>query len=455
MANVESRSAGESFGHPKGLWVLAGTELWDRISFHGMQAMLVLYMAGELLKPGRVENVAGFSTYRAVVESVTGPLTDQGIATQTFGIYGALLYSLPLIGGWLGDRFLSRRFAVGAGALLMTCGHFALAFDDTFLLALLLLILGAGLLRGNLKAQVKSLYPDGDRRLAVAFQVYAFVVNFGAFIAPIASGTVAKYHGWHAGFAVAGFGMLIGLLIYLIGSRHLPPDGAKRQAIARGRMTPHERHNFWGLLMLWPVSLCFWTSQAQIWNVYNLWVRDHVDLMVGDFAVPVPWMQSLDGLAPALFIPLVIWIWRVQARRGTEPDMFVKMGLGCLIFAAGVALLAGAPLAADAAGKIPLALPILFHLVSNFGAIYFSPVMVALYAERAPAAWRGTLLGIETLSAAAASLLSGYMGGWYEVMDPSDFWLINMTIVCSAGAALLILRQPLLRYFEQPETAPA
>ncbi len=447
MADAEARPSGERFGHPKGLWVLSGTELWDRISFHGMQAMLVLYMAGELLRPGRIEQVAGFATYRAAVEAITGPLSDQAIATQTFGIYGALLYSLPLVGGWLGDRFVSRRLAVGMGALLMTAGHFALAFDKTFLLALLLLILGAGLLRGNLKAQVKSLYGDGDRRLAVAFQVYAFVVNFGAFIAPLATGTVAKYHGWHSGFAVAGFGMLIGLVIYLAGSRHLPPDGAKRQAIARGKMTAQERHNMRGLLMLWPVSLCFWTSQAQIWNVYNLWVRDHVDLMVGDFAVPVPWMQSLDGLAPALFIPLVLWIWRVQSRRGTEPDMVFKMGLGCLIFAAGVGLLAAAPLAANASGKVPLLLPISFHLVSNFGAIYFSPVMVALWAERAPAAWRGTLLGIETLSAAAASLISGYMGGWYEKMAPSDFWLANLAIVGSAGAALLILRRPLLRYF--------
>jgi POT family proton-dependent oligopeptide transporter len=452
MANGEARMEGDRFGHPKGLWVLSGTELWDRISFHGMQAMLVLYMAGELLKPGRIENVAGFATYRAAVEWLTGPLTDQGIATQTFGIYGALIYSLPLVGGWLGDRFISRRMAVGAGALLMTAGHFSLAFDETFLFALLLLILGAGLLRGNLKAQVKSLYADGDRRLADAFQVYSFVVNFGAFIAPIATGAVAKYHGWHAGFAVAGFGMLIGLVAYLAGSRHLPPDGEKRKAIERGKMTAHERHNFRGLLMLWPISLCFWTSQAQIWNVYNLWVRDHVDLMVGDFTVPVPWMQSLDGLAPAAFIPLVVWIWRVQARRGTEPDMFVKMGLGCLIFAAGVLLLAAAPLTADARGLAPLWLPILFHLVSNFGAIYFSPVMIALYAERAPAAWRGTLLGIETLSASAASLISGYMGGWYEVMDPSTFWLINMVIVGSAGLAMLVLRQPLLRYFDQPET---
>ncbi len=440
------------FGQPTGLWVLSGTELWDRISFHGMQAMLVLYMAGELLKPGRIEQVAGFAHYRAAVETVTGPLSSQGIATQTFGLYMALLTFFPLIGGWIGDRWTSRRTAVTLGALLMTGGHFALAFDRTFLFALLLLILGAGLLRGNLKAQIKTLYAEGDRRLADAFQVYSFVVNFGAFIAPIVTGVVAKYYGWHAGFAVAGFGMLIGLFVYLFGSRHLPADKAKAQAVVRGALTARERRNVLGLFLVWPVSLCFWTAQAQIWNVYNLWVRDHVNLWVGGFEVPVPWMQSLDGLAPALFIPLVVWHWRRQARRGTEPDIFVKMGIGCLIFACAVLWLAAAPLVANAQGRAPLAWPVLFHLISNLGAVYFSPVMLALYASRAPAAWRGTMLGIEALAASAASLLSGYMGGWYEVMSPTRFWTINAMIVGGAGCAVLILRGPLARFFGPEET---
>lgn len=442
------------YGHPKGLWVLAGTELWDRISFHGMQAMLVLYMAGELLKPGRIEKVIGFAQYRAVIEAMTGPLSDQAIATQTFGLYMALLTFFPLIGGWIGDRWTSRRTAVTLGALLMTGGHFSLAFDEFFLPALLLLILGAGLLRGNLKAQVKSLYAEGDRRLADAFQVYSFVVNFGAFIAPIVTGIVAKYYGWHAGFAVAGFGMLIGLVVYLVGAHNLPSDRAKAVAMERTALTPKEKHNVIGLLMMWPVSLCFWTAQAQIWNVYNLWVRDHVNLMVGSFAVPVPWMQSLDGLAPAIFIPLVVWYWRYQAKRGTEPDIYTKMGIGCLIFAAAVVWLAASPLVANADGRAPLLWPVMFHLVSNLGAVYFSPVMLALFASRAPAAWRGTMLGIEALAASAASLLSGYMGGWYEVMTPTRFWMINAAIVGGAGLAVLILRGPLNRYFG-PETSDA
>jgi len=146
--------------------VLAATELWERISYHGMQALLVLYMVEQLLLPGHIERIAGFERYRAIVEAVTGPLSTQALAAQTFGLYTGLIYFTPVIGGAIGDRITGRRGAVAAGALLMTAGHFSLAFDRSFLVALLLLILGAGLLRGNLSAQIKSLYADGDRREA-------------------------------------------------------------------------------------------------------------------------------------------------------------------------------------------------------------------------------------------------------------------------------------------------
>lgn len=446
--------APDLFGHPRGLWVLGGTELWDRISFHGMVAMLVLYMTGELLQPGRIEHVAGFAAYRNALESVFGPMTWGAIATQTFGLYYAAITFLPIFGGWLGDKVVSRRFAVASGALTMTAGHFAMAFDRTFLIALVLLVIGAGLLRGNLSPQIRSLYAAGDRRIADAFQFYSFTVNFGAFIAPLASGAVAKYYGWHAGFAVAGFGMLIGLVWYLIGSRHLPPEPQRGVKVVRAPLTAADKRNVAGLFALWPISVAFWTAQAQIWNVYNLWVRDHILMRVGTFEVPVPWLQSLDGLAPALYAPVVILLWRWQARRGTEPDMFIKLAIGCLIFAAATALLGLTPMFADASGRGPLWLPVVFHLVSNFGAVYFSPVMRAFYATRAPESWRGTLIGLDTLSVSAASILSGTMGGWYETIGPSAFWMINAAIVGSAGVILLVACRPLRRWLG-PETDAA
>lgn len=452
-ASIPPARAPDLWGHPRGLWTIGGTELWDRISFHGMVAMLVLYMTGDLLQPGRVENVAGFAAYRGALEGLFGPMTPAAIATQTFGLYYAAITFLPLVGGWLGDKAVSRKVAVSAGALTMTAGHFAMAFDATFLLALVLLVVGAGLLRGNLKPQIRALYAAGDRRLGDAFQIYSLVVNLGAFIAPLASGAVAKYYGWHAGFAVAGFGMLIGLVWYFAGARHLPPDPPKGIAAPRRPLTREQKRDVLGLLALWPIGVCFWTAQAQVWNVYNLWLRDNVRMTVGSFDVPVPWLQSLDGLAPAIYVPLAIMLWRWQARRGMEPGLFGKIGRGCLIFAGSMLLLASAPMLAGPDGRAPLWLPVLFHLTSNWGAVYFAPIMQAFYAERAPEAWRGSLLGVENMSVTAASILSGILGSWYETTTPTMFWTLNAGIVGTAGLVVLLARPALVKWLG-PEPAP-
>jgi POT family proton-dependent oligopeptide transporter len=166
-------------GHPRGLLFIGCTELWERISFHGMQALLVLYMVERLLLPGHVENIVGFRGFRAGIESVTGPLSSQALASQIFGLYVGFVYLMPVFGGLLGDRVLGRRRAVALGAILMTAGHFCMAFEAWFLAALLLLVAGAGVLRGNLASQVGDLYSSDDRRRETAFQIYYGALNTG------------------------------------------------------------------------------------------------------------------------------------------------------------------------------------------------------------------------------------------------------------------------------------
>lgn len=423
------------------MWVLAGTELWDRISFKGMQAILVLYMAGELLQPGRAEKVAGFAGFRGAIEWVTGPLSPDALAVQIFGLYIALVTLTPLLGGYLGDRLLGRRAAIVAGALLMTAGHFALAFDRTFLPALLLLVLGVGLFKGNIPAQVRALYARGDRRQADAFQIYLVAVNAGGVIAPLLTGTLASSWGWHAGFAAAGVGMLVGLGIYLAGSRHLPPDPPRHRGAPRPPLDAAQRRSITGLLLLWPFLIGFWIAQSQVWNLYNLWVRDHVDRRIGDFEIPVPWFASLDSLAPVLLAPGVIALWRWQARHGREPRLLAKMVLGCLLMATATALLGAASWSAE---KATLIWPITFHLLSNLGWLFFVPVETTIFAGEAPDRLRGTMLGIAALSVSAASLVSGRMGTVYEGLEPAGFWAVNAGIVGATGLALM-LAAPLLR----------
>jgi POT family proton-dependent oligopeptide transporter len=444
------RHIGDLFGQPRGLWVLAGTEFWDRVSFYGMQALLVLYMAEQLLQSERINHIAGFTGYRAVVEQVTGPLVPEALAAQTFGIYVALVSLFGAVGGVAGDRWIKRSQAVIAGGLLMTLGHFALAFDRTFLIALLLLVVGAGLLRGNMQAQIKSLYPESDRREGDAFQIYFLILNIGAFVAPLATGALAAFAGWHIAFGFAGFGMAFGVLIYVIGMRHLPkqmmPERRSRQNAPRAPLTRRERRQVAGLLLFFPMITAFWVAQSQVWNVYNLWVRDHVNLRVGQFTVPVPWLQSLDGLAPAVLIPTMLVIWRWQAKRGREPGLVAKLAIGCFIFAGAVMLLASGQTFASTAG-VPLWLPVCFHIVSNLGYVFIAPVSNALYSVEAPESLRGTMLGLSTLTIFFAGLISGWLGGFYVTLPASSFWMMNAAIVGGAGVVLAIFGPRIARLF--------
>lgn len=432
--------------------MLAGTELWERISFHGMQALLVLYMAGELLLPGHVERIGGFAVLRGWIEAATGPLSAQALAAQLFGLYIGFVYFTPVIGGWLGDRVIGRPAGVITGGLLMTAGHCALAFDETFLLALLLLILGAGLLRGNLSSQIRALYADGDRRIPDAFQLYYVAINIGAFIAPLITGLLAKYYGWHFGFAFAAVGMLIGVVVYIAGQRLIPAETPRAiQATPTAPLTAGDRRRVATMMMIWPLNMCFWIAQSQVWNVYNLWVRDHVALTVGSFEVPVPWLQALDGLAPVIVMPIFLSLWRWQAQRGREPTIIAKMGLGCLIFAAGTTWLALAPLVSTD-GRAPILWAVVFHLLSNIGWLYFAPITLALYGGRSPPSLRGTMLGINFLAVFAASIISGRLGGLYETLSPSAFWMVHGAIVAGAGLALLALAKPILAALDDRPT---
>ena len=180
------------FGHPKGLGYLAGTELWERFSFYSMQSLLMLYMTKYLLLPAHSGDVVGLVQYRRVVESIFGPMTDLALAAQTFGLYSGFILVTPLLGAWLGDRVLGRTRTVTIGALLMSAGHLTMASERSFLLALLLLILGGGLFISNLAAQIGGLYSPTDTRRTRAFGIYLMAVNAGALAAPLVAGTLGE-----------------------------------------------------------------------------------------------------------------------------------------------------------------------------------------------------------------------------------------------------------------------
>ncbi|MFZ4690277.1 MAG: peptide MFS transporter, partial [Polymorphobacter sp.] len=449
----QDAAAADLFGQPRGLSVLAATQFWESFSLYGTQALLTLYMVDQLLLPGHVERVAGFAATRSAIESVTGPLSTQALAVQLFGLFAGLARFTPAIGGYIGDRWLGRRRSIMAGALLMAAGHFCMAFDVTFLLALLLLILGTGAMNANLFSQLGSVYPAADRRRDDGLQLYYLALNIGAFVAPVVSGWLGQEQGYHIAFSTAGFGMLVGLVVYAAGQRNLPADPVRVAGAPRAPLLPAERRATGLLLLVMLVSALFWVAQSQVWNVYNLWVRDHVALDILGWQMPVPWLQALDALAPALLLPPILWLWRRQAARGAEPDAITKMAIGCLVFGAGMAWLA-AGAALFGAGRVPLLWVVGFHFVANAGWVFFVPIAVGLYGRAAPKSINAMMIGLTSMAVFFGSTISGRIGGLYEVISPARFWLLHAGIV-AGGAVLLLALRPAVRRMLTVEGPPA
>src|SRR4051794_40173293 len=259
--------------HPAGLAVLAGTELAERFSYYGMTALLALYMVKQLLLPGHAEHVIGLAGLRRLFE-FRGPMSDQAFASLIYGWYGGLVYFTPLIGGWIADRWLGIKRTVVLGALLMAAGHLAMSMDSTFLIALALLIVGSGLLKGNISAQVGTLYPDNVESLRErGFTIFSTAINIGAVAGPLGTGAVGLIYGWHAGFALAAALMILALLVYLAGSRYLPDfKAARAEKAALPVLTREEKVRTWCLAgviaLLIPVNVTY----TMIWNIGVVWV---------------------------------------------------------------------------------------------------------------------------------------------------------------------------------------
>src|SRR5436189_1263697 len=282
-----TRSGDATFmGHPKGLFYLAFTEAWERFSYYGMTALLALYMVNQLLLPGHVEHIGGFSGFRAAMESLVGPLSTQALASQIFGLYSGFVYFTPLLGGMIADRWIGQRKAVVIGALSMSGGHIAMAFDQTFLIALLLLVIGSGFLKGNISAQVGALYPPEDElRRTRGFVIFSTAINIGAVAGPLLCGLLAQIYGWHYGFGIAAIFMLLGLATYLYGYRYLPARVARNNRESDG-LTVANWRIIGALAVVITITIFQSIGYGQIFNVMPVWTQQLVAPSVGSFHIP-------------------------------------------------------------------------------------------------------------------------------------------------------------------------
>ena len=432
------RTSGTILDHPPGLYYLTFTELWERFSYYGMTALLVLYMVDQLLLPGHAGHIAAFPQLRTALEWLAGPLSDRALASQIFGLYSGLVYFTPLLGGLIADRWMGQRNAVVIGALMMSAGHLAMAYDRSFLLALLLLVIGSGLLKGNISAQVGALYPPAEEaRRTHGFVIFSTGINFGAAAGPVLCGWVAQAYGWHSGFAAAAIFMLLGLAIYLCGYRQLPPRVARRGA-PRAKISAADWRVVLALVAVILITVFETIAYYQSADVLPLWVQDHVSLNIGRFQLPIAWFQSIDSLVSIAFVPCLLWIWRRQARGHGEPHDLGKIGIGAWIIAAANLMLAGI---AWASGGTPVnALwPVLYFVLLGIAFLYYWPTLLALVSRAAPVSLNATMMGLIFTSMFIANVSIGWLGRYYERMSPAAFWMLHAGIAAVSGALLLVL----------------
>ena len=447
MSDNTKRRTATFFGQPRALAYLSFTEAWERFSYYGMTSILVLYMSQALLMPGHIDGIAGMAGFRAGLESVFGPLSTLALASQIMGLYTGLVYFTPVLGGWVADRWIGRRLAVMLGAVLMSAGHLAMAFDASFLLALALLVTGSGLLKGNISTQVGELYAetDGEGRTR-AFAIFSVGINVGAVLGPLVVGLLAQLYGWHAGFGLAGILMLLGLVTYIAGFRYLPAD-RRREVTTQAKVALDRRQ--WRIVAALGVVSAITIFQSiaylQNTNMGLIWINRSVDLDLLGFHVPVAWFNSVDPLASIVGVPLLLTLWRWQAARGSEPDDLGKIATGAWLATAANLVLMTACLLSP---RSSLLVPLLSNVILGIAFLYYWPTLLALVSRTAPARIKATLMGAVFLTLFIGNTIIGRLGSLYEQMTPAAFWAMHAAIAATGGLLAFGLRRPLKRALE-------
>lgn len=440
MAGPDSGVARTVRGHPAGLAVLSATELAERFSYYGMTALLALYMVKQLLLPGHAEHVIGLTTLRNLFE-FRGPMPDQAFASLIYGWYGGLVYFTPILGGWIADRFIGTKRAVIVGALLMAGGHLAMSRDETFLIALLLLIAGSGFLKGNISAQVGLLYPPQSESLRErGYAIYSTGINIGAVIGPLATGAAAKIYGWHVGFTLAAGLMLVALAVYLTGQKHLPdkrPQRSEHKDLPA--MTAEERRRTWAIVFLIAMNIPAAISYTMIWNVGIVWVDEKVALGL----IPASWFNSVDSFASVVIAPVLVLLWARQAKRDVEPGALEKLAIGFAITGASALVFTLGCLIAGPDGKVSVIWALLGYFGMGVGFMWYWPVALATISKSAPAKVNSTLMGSAFLCLFFGTVLMGWVGSFYEEMSNVTFWTLDAAIAFAGALLIAVFRKRL------------
>jgi proton-dependent oligopeptide transporter, POT family len=419
-------------GHPKGLGFLGFTEACERFSYYSMQTLLVLYMVNYLLLPGRMEKVIGLTWLQThVYHGISG----QPLASAIFGTYTSLVYGTPIVGGIIADKWLGRNKTLILGGVLMAIGHFLMAIEPAFILALVALLLGVGAFKGNIATQVGALYGPNDLRRAMAFQIFFIFINVSVIVAPLVSGTLGQKVGWHYGFGCAGVVMVLGLIIYLSGRRYLPAEDLAAPAEESAPREPLTRDDLMCVLylvILIPVLAVSLLTNQEIFNAYLTWGDQQFDLTLLNHTSS--WLITVDATVSFGMLVCVALFWKLWSVKFREPDEISKMIIGSVFTVGGGLCLFMAALTQPHGGKISLFWPMCFEVMNSIGFAHVLPISLALFSKIAPRQITATVIGLYYLAFFIANAVVGYVGGLYSTLPTTTFWLIH---VASAAFGLV------------------
>lgn len=432
------------FGHPRGLFLLFGTELWERFSYYAMRAILVLYLTDTTLNGGM-----GWTTKDAL---------------DLYGIYTGLVYITPLVGGWLADNYLGQRRSILFGGALMAIGQFTLAMPadalglntiQTFYLGLALLIAGNGLFKPNISTMVGDLYQNGDNRRDGAFTIFYMGINIGALLAGVVAGSVTNEFGWKAGFVAAGLGMVISLFMQLTLSQSWLGDigkvpAAKRdlenkQSQAKQPLTQKEFDRIKVILVMSLFTIVFWAGFEQAGGLMNIYTQQYTDRMIGGFEVPAAWFQSLNPFFIITLAPLLAILWVKLGKR--EPSSPVKFALAMFFLALGFLCMVGAVLeqGGDTTVKTSMLWLVGAFFFHTLGELCLSPIGLSLVTKLAPLRLASLMMGAWFGCNAIANYVAGYVGSHVgELGAMAIFSGIAATAIVSAVILLLFANKLVL-----------
>lgn len=445
--------------HPPGLYMLFFTEMWERFSYYGMRALLVMYLTTEFVKGGLG--------------------VDKASAMALYGNFTALVYLTPLLGGYLSDRFIGQRKAITIGGIIMALGQLTLFSHQSktvLYIGLLLLIIGNGFFKPNISTLVGKLYPDGDKRKDSAFTIFYMGINLGSFFAPLVCGTLAEkvmattqggeiiHYGFRFGFLAAGIGMILGQILFnSLANKYLGDIGkvavgkAKTDIDTKAKnkpLTKQERSRTIVICIITAFVVVFWTGFEQAGSSLTIYTQDFVNRNIGGWEVPVSWFQSLNPFFIVLFaIPVSkLWYKLASSKRGdlTIPQ---KMGIGMIMLGIGFVLMVGAVMqrggnVADTAIKANMIWLVGAYYLHTMGELCLSPVGLSMVSSLAPAKFASFLMGVWLLSSFVANELAGILASFTETLGHLEIFGGIAVVSIFIGLVLLALNKKLTKMME-------